>query len=624
MDVLLLYESSVESFVTAARASEYKDHLAERFYRLQGHHPGRGEIASWGHSLKAMADRCEEAGIGSAHVMVEYKLPLTEKRLDCMFLGSDGKDRDNTTIVELKQWTDAELSPLDGCIKIYGEVHLHPSAQVGDYTQYLSNTLEVFQNGGIDITGCVYMHNLQSLSGSTFGDPFYRGYTAQFPIFDRGREAALVDMLSSRFARGGGENLFRRVIDSKYRPSPRLLDHVAEMIKGNPVYTLLDEQKVAYEAVRAAVMGRLGDGKRAVIIEGGPGTGKSVIAMRLLADLASQTGRGGDRLKVNHATGSKAFTTNVRAVVGRGGEPLFRYFNSYATAGSDSLDVLICDEAHRIRRSSADRYHPRRTGPDRGQVDELLSVARVSAFFLDDHQVVRPGEIGTPDLIRRRADALGIPHQTIRLASQFRCVGSSAYIEWIEWLLGLRDVENRGWIEANEFEFRVFDSPACMEEELAVRASEGSRVRLVAGFCWPWSDPPSAGPLVADVVIGDWRRAWNRKEKGNPPSSHHAYTEWANTDRLWREQVGCIYSAQGMEWDYVGVILGPDLVRRNGKWVAQPKMSEDKTVRRSSQLARLLANTYRVLLTRGMRGCYVTVLDPETLDWVRTALKGAP
>ena len=147
-----------------------------------------------------------------------------------------------------------------------------------------------------------------------------------------------------------------------------------------------------------------------MIITGGPGSGKSVIALSLLGELARQ-GR-----TVIHATGSKSFTQTLRKVAGKGStrtKSLFKYFNQFMDAEKNGLEVLILDEAHRIRETSADRYTKAQFRTGRRQIDELLSAARVPVFLLDEHQVVRPGEMGTVAEIEAHAQALGLAiHKT--------------------------------------------------------------------------------------------------------------------------------------------------------------------------------------------------------------------
>jgi hypothetical protein len=372
---------------------------------------------------------------------------------------------------------------------------------------------------------------------------------------------------------------------------------------------LLDEQQVAYSLVlRAVEKARAGDGKTVVLVTGGPGSGKSVIALSLLGELSR---RGYASV---HATGSKAFTETLRRVAGKGNtniKNLFLYFNSFMAANPNDLDVLISDEAHRIRTSSVNRFTPARLRSEQRQIDELIDAARVPVFLLDEHQVVRPGEIGSTNVVEQAAADRGIPVERVDLDAQFRSGGSRAYEHWV---LRLLDLEPGGpvlWECDDSFELRVADGPEELERELALRQEEGFSARMTAGFCWPWSKPKD-GVLVDDVVIGQWKRPWNNPDErrlGDIP----ARSLWASEPGGFG-QVGCVYTAQGFEYDWNGVILGPDLVWRGDHFVSDVRESKDSAFRGKggADFDSFVRNIYKVLLTRGMRGTVICSTDAET------------
>ena len=361
-------------------------------------------------------------------------------------------------------------------------------------------------------------------------------------------------------------------------------------------------------------------------MEGGPGSGKSVIALSLLGELAR---RG---LTVHHATGSKAFTQTMRKYAGRGNkrvQGLFKYFNTYVGCQPRELDVLICDEAHRIRETGINRFTRTAQRERAGrQINELINVANVPVFLLDENQIVRPGEMGSLTEITAAAHALGCEVEVVRLYDQLRCGGSVWYDTWVARLLGLgRNPEPPiAWSKLagpldQGIALAAVDSPTALEGwVLNQRATHGGVARLAAGYCWRWSDPVGEGEqrrLVDDVKIGSLERPWNAKSEKRAvpgvPESHY----WA-TDSRGFDQVGCIYTAQGFEYDWSGVIFGPDLVRRDGMWVPRRSESKDPAVKRAADLhfAALIKNTYKVLLTRGMRGTAVFSTDPETQEFL--------
>jgi hypothetical protein len=297
---------------------------------------------------------------------------------------------------------------------------------------------------------------------------------------------------------------------------------------------------------------------------------------------------------------------------------MFKYFNQFMDAEPNDLDVLILDEAHRIRETSVDRYTKAQFRTGRPQVDELIAAARVPVFLLDEHQVVKPGELGTVADIERYAALLGLPEpRRVDLDAQFRCGGSEEYIVWLLRLLGLGDGEVHPWTGDPSFSVAVADTPQELEQILATKAEAGYGARISAGYCWPWSDPRDDGTLVPDVQLGDWSRPWNLKGDrsigGAPPAAL-----WA-TDPNGFGQVGCVYTAQGFEYDWNGVILGPDLVWRDGRFVTVRDANKDPAFRNrktvdDASFDRLVRNTYKVLLTRGMVGTVIYSPDPETRE----------
>jgi hypothetical protein len=414
------------------------------------------------------------------------------------------------------------------------------------------------------------------------------------------------------------------VVSGRFRPHPRLMNHVAAVIDNEPSFVLLDEQRVAANEIIAKVRARqLADRPSVVIVRGGPGTGKSLIAVHVMAELARQG------YTAVHATGSKAFTETLRKTVGRRAKDLFKYFNNFGNAEPGGIDLLVADEAHRIRESSNTRFTKKADRTDRPQIEELITAAKVAVFFIDDRQVVRSGETGSMALICDTAEALGASVSEHHLEAQFRCNGSDSFIRWVDNTLELERTNHVLWQADDPFVVSIVDSPEELANGIVAHTQAGETARLVAGYCWPWSDPNPDGTLVEDVAIGDWSMPWNarpdsRRLAPDIPASHY----WA-TDPGGLQQVGCVYTAQGFEFDHVGVIWGRDLVwRAREGWVLQPEHNKDTTARRGlakhpERFALLVAQTYRVLMTRGMRSCTLYFEDPETENFIRSRMEGA-
>jgi len=555
-------------------------------------------------------------------MLFEYQLPLTSKRADVVLVGEHPKTGGPSyLVVELKQWSNAErFEDSDTLVRIeqYGERPVtHPVLQVRGYCDYMLDFTSILADAPSSLAGVAYLHNA---TDSGVADLFRIPGDRLGSVFTGQRRSEFQDFLRTRFARGqGGAAYADALLSSRTAPSKQLLAVAADEVQRREMFVLLDEQQDAFNLVLHAVeRARRANDKTTVIISGGPGSGKSVIALSLLGELSRQ-GR-----TVIHATGSRSFTQTLRKVAGARAprvKKMFQYFNSFMGAEANDLDALILDEAHRIRETSVNRWTKAEFRSGRPQIDELIAAARVPVFLLDEFQVVRPGEQGTVEDIEANARARGIRVEKISLDAQFRCGGSEEYLLWVKRLLGLTPGGPIDWIGDPRFDVEVVDSPAEMEASLATRIDDGYSGRIAAGYCWPWSDPRPDGTLVRDVKIGGWSRPWNLKgdrSVGGAPAA----ALWA-TDPAGFDQVGCVYTAQGFEYDYAGVIIGPDLVWRDNAWVMVRSANKDPDFRNSNkvdnvQADRLIRNVYKVLLTRGMRGVAIHSVDRQTNDRLRT------
>ena len=554
------------------------------------------------------------AGLDDVQVLVEYQLPLTSYRADVVLVGAHPAGGVSAVIVENKQWTAGEIEDVVERVVVVGHRQLlHPQQQVANYAQYLRDFNQLASDGTLKVNGLAYLHNataaqLGGLRTAALAD------VAQFPLFSGDDDGALVEFLQGRLTPAGAAGACDAFLHARTRPSKRLLDHVQTQIKGQPVFTLLDEQQVVYDLVLHAVAeSRRSNTKKVVIVTGGPGTGKSVIALQLVAALAKQ-GR-----NISHVIGSRAFITTLRKLVGSRAGQLFRYTHVFGDAEPNELDAVIVDEAHRLRAVSTTRFTPKHKISGIPQVDELVQVARVPVFLLDEHQVVRPEEIGTVAAIRQAAVRNRAEVIQVDLNGQFRCAGSAGYIAWVDALLCLDGRQPQPWPPSDPFDLSVVDTPEALQAWVNAHAHAGHTARLSAGFCWPWSDPRADGTLVEDVQIGSWHLPWNAKPDKKAVDAPSA-SFWA-TDPRGVNQVGCIYTAQGFEYDYGAVILGADLVWRTDHWVADPTRSRDPVVKRAANFPELAKHTYKVLLTRGLLGCAIHSVDPKTQDFLHALVE---
>lgn len=608
---MFLLRASVSVLAKQASANQMVPHLTERFRKEFGHSPSPSEVLSWERSIPPLLGQLTDAGLEDVEVLVEYQLPRYSGRADVILLGEHPKGGPSCVVVENKQWSGVEVVDLESrLVTVPGVLGYEPSlpqVQVRGYVEHLQHFNRYLGEHPRSLAGCVYLHNAVSgrIAGLRHPD---LADLAVFPVFAADELASFRAFLTTHLAPASGAQVADDFLQSKVAPSKQLLQHTREAIAGNPQFTLLDEQQTAFEVVLRAVQhAKRADSKQAVIITGGPGSGKSVIAVALLGELAK---RGFD---VAHATGSRSFTKTLKKVVSRrfqGVADLFMFTNQFTVAERNGMDVLIVDEAHRIRNVTSWPRMPKAKRSGIGQADELVRAARVPVFLIDENQGVRPNEVGTVARIEEACASNGAVVQRVDLDGQFRCGGSEAYVRWVETLLGLREGAPEPWPGDDMFSLQLADSPLSMEAELRRENERGRVSRITAGFCWPWSKPRPDGSLVDDVVIDSWRRPWNLKSdkvvQGVPPA-----VLWA-TESAGFGQVGCVYTAQGFEYEYGGVIIGPDLVWRDGHWVADRSASRDPDIRNTEDFDRLVRNVYKVLLTRGLNGCVIYSVDAET------------
>jgi DUF2075 family protein len=613
-----LYEGAITDFNKAVLANEIADRIGRSFEQYYRHRVNPSEFRAWQQSLNFLKNSFEFSGLVENRIIIEYELPYSTRRIDALIFGRDHSQNDSVVLMELKQWSNENVADCeaDGNVIVdfgrFKKEQAHPSLQVQGYHYDLKDFLTIFgEKPEIALQSCAYCHNYaREGQNPVLFLPKFKKESDEFPVFTKEDTQALGVYLKERLSAGDGFELFGRFVTSPIRPSKRLLDHTSEMIGKQQIFNLIDDQIAAYNSImhKAKKLAQT-DRKSMVIVKGGPGTGKSVIALEVMGELMRQ-GK-----TVFHATGSSAFTNTLRKLVGTRANRLFKFFNSFITTEPNSIEVLICDEAHRVRKTSNSRHTPRGDRSNLPQIDELFRVAKLNIFFMDENQIVRPEEIGSVSLIKEAALRFGIKEEDIgefELKTQFRCSGSDAYLQWLDRVLGISDAENASFDA--RMQFKIFSNPSDMMTEIRNRNREKKNsARIVAGFCWPWSKPNSDGTLVNDVRIGDFAMPWEKKD---------TFWKWA-TDDSGMEQVGTVYTAQGFEFDYIGVIFGNDLIYDSEKqhWRSVSENSNDTQVKRKNpHLARHLQNVYRVLMSRAHRGVYVHFMDKETENHFRNAL----
>lgn len=621
---MLIYQDTTQQFINDVRESRISDIMTNNFSLHSGYSPIYSLVNSWQNSLSRVRDLIEIAGLDDNMIALEYEVPYNQNRIDCLLFGKGKDNIENIVLIELKQWSAVDaLEDIGNYVETYtggaSRVVPHPSQQVEGYHNYLKGFVAEFdEEPPLMLFSCAYCHNYKKEDEKGLFNHTYQRLIDKFPIYCKDDVRVLASRIKDLLADGEGFEIFNRFMQSPIRPSKKLLENVSKVIKNEVVFSLLNEQLVAKNLIWSKVnrAGRQKE-KSVIIVHGGPGTGKSVIAVNILAE-AARRGK-----NVFYGCKSKPFIEGLKKLVGRDGALLFS--NLYRFLPSklqvDELDLLLIDEAHRIEKSSNHRYTKAEDRTDMPQVDQLIRAAKTSVFFIDDRQNVRSQEIGSSKLIQTIAKNCGCTLSEVTLETQYRCMGSNNYLLWLESVLGYSDTKST--LSKNDiFDFRIFDSPQAIYDELSLKENEKTNsARMVAGFCWPWSkELDQDGNLVKDVKIGNFAMPW--ETHGNitkPPSGFVKWYEWAYRPEGFK-QVGCIYTAQGFEFDYVGVIIGNDLCydKETDSLKADITATEDPTLKKSKEnFEHHVKNIYRTLMTRGMKGCYVYFTDKETEQYFR-------
>lgn len=619
---MIVYQKRKDAFLDDAFRRDIETVILDAMKQRSGRTVGAAEVRSWKESLMCMAKVLNDDAIpDDAGVAIEYSIPQTAKRIDFILSGRDDQGTDRIVIVELKQWAEARRTEKDGIVVTRfagGEQEVsHPSYQAWSYAALLEDFNDAVHTGGIRLEPCAYLHNYEP--DGVIDDPFYGRYTDRAPLFLRGdAERDKLRAFIRRWVRTGdrGETIWR-IDGGRIRPSKMLADSLVGMLKGKDEFVLIDDQKLVFETAIAAARRAESGRKQVLIVEGGPGTGKTVLAINLLATLM-QTDlvcRYVSKNAAPRAVYEAKLTGEMTATRIRN---LFSGSGAFMNAEPDSWDVLIVDEAHRLNEKSG---LFKNLGDH--QAKEIIAAAKCVVFFVDDDQRVTLQDIGQRAALQDWATALGAQVTTATLASQFRCSGSDGYLAWLDDALQVRPTANNT-LDTDEFDFRVFDSPAALHAAIAERNRFANKARVVAGYCWKWVSKKKPEKFDIEMPEHGYLRRWNLDQDGS----------------LWIiaadsvEEVGCIHTCQGLELDVVGVIIGPDMVVRDGKVVTRPELraSSDKSLQglkkqlkidpdaMRTQADQIVKNTYRTLMTRGIKGCWVYCTDPETAAWFRSRL----
>ena len=581
------------------------------------------EVESWHNSMQFMRNIVDDPEIADdVQVAIEYNIPQTSKRVDFIIIGADQGGRDSIVIVELKQWSKAEKvdDEMHYSVRTYvandNRIVCHPSYQAYSYSRFLINYSQEIQDKHISLVPCAYLHNYYPEYKSVLSDSIYREWYSAAPFFVRNETdefSAFVKKFVTKKSAGG--DLLYLIENGRIRPTKSLQDALTSMLKGVPEFMLLDEQAVCYDMCLRTMLQCLKDRKkRTVVIQGGPGTGKSVLAVNLLVKLIN------DSLNSAYVTKNSAPRQAFLTLLTQGHannladiRHLFRSPFGLNQCGENTYDCLIVDEAHRLVKQMY------RDQGGENQVKECIHASLLSIFLIDEDQAVTTKDIGSIAEIRKWCELEGsrlIMNQDTRLVSQFRCNGSDAYIQFIDSLL--QRTEESVFVDTSElyYDFRVFDDPTEMRNALREINQVANKARMVAGYCYDWNVKYGRGDVDIELP-GGFQAKWNLAED----------SIWAINPRSF-EEVGCIHTAQGLEFDYVGVLIGKDLffdpatgrVKTDKTAISHDDRSSGIRSASDAEARRLILNTYKTLLTRGQKGCFVYCEDPRLRDYIKSRL----
>lgn len=606
---MIVYQSTKTDFENNVLSGEVEQIILKNFQEKLNKSTSPKEIEAWRNSLHYMHTVLSDSGIPpETGVIIECQIPYTSKRIDFVLTGEDQERKPHVIIVELKQWTSASLTDKDGIVKTALGKGLHetshPSYQAWSYATLLSDFSETVYTENITLKPCAFLHNYEE--DTVIRNPFYQEYLDKAPVFLKKDILKLREFIKAFVKYGDQGEIMYRIDQGRIKPSKQLADSLSNMIKGSREFLLIDDQKLIYETALHMDSKAKAEGKKVLIVKGGPGTGKSVVAINLLVELTKR-----EKL-VQYVTKNAApravYQSKLTGTLKKSRfNALFQGSGTYHSTPPNTFDVLVVDEAHRLNAKSGMFQNI-----GENQVMEIIRSAKTSVFFIDENQKVTLKDIGTIDEIRKWATQQNAETVEMELASQFRCNGSDGYLAWIDHVLQIRETANTN-LDGIDYDFKVFDSPSAMRDAIFEKNKEANRARLVAGYCWDWVSQKDTKKTDIHFPQYGFAMPWN--------FAVESYLWSIKADSV--KEVGCIHTCQGLELDYVGVIIGEDMIYRDDQVLVDPSkrsrmdssikgyktLLKKDPVRAREEIKLLVKNTYRTLMTRGMKGCYVWCED---------------
>jgi len=609
---MIVYDGLKTDFLSSCENDSIAIEIEENIFSKLGRHTPKAEFRSWENSLNYMYKVLNDDEIPSdAGVAIEYNIPQTSKRVDFIISGYGTGSAPEMVIVELKQWESLnEVTGTDALVDTFtGGANrrvVHPSYQAWSYSQLIRDYNASVQDRRVKLSPCACLHNYIRHENDPLDAKQYEEYIEEAPAYTKGQLPELRDFIKKSIRKGDNKEVLYLVDHGKIRPSKSLQNAIGSMLKGNREFVMIDEQKVAYEEIlRLSLKSQKDFKKRTIIVQGGPGTGKTVIAVNLLAELTQK-----DQMVQYVSKNSAPRQVYLKKLKGQmkksSVDNMFKGSGTYTEVGNNVAHTLLVDEAHRLNEKSG-MFH----NLGENQIKEIIHAAFCSVFFIDESQRVTMDDIGSIAEIEKWAKEEGSEIHYLELQSQFRCNGSDGYLAWLDDVLDIRETANYD-LEGIDYDIRICDSPSEMRELVIEKNKISNRARVLAGYCWEWIKSGQNDTNCHDIKIGDFEMSWNLGS-GDP---------FAVSDTSINE-VGCIHTSQGLEFDYVGVIVGDDIRYEDGKVITdftkrartdQSLKGIKKLYSKSPEEAKrradeIIKNTYRTLMTRGMKGCYIYCTD---------------
>ncbi len=581
-----------------------------------------GSVRSWANSLPELAKILEENEINKdVEVAVEFIIQPVQSRIDVLICGKDDNGQDNLVIIELKQWSDVIESSLQYHIFTNGgrgeDDYWHPSYQAMNYAGLLKNFNCYIQEHNVKIDPCSFLHNLGDNYRDLMNNRELFPFVEECPLYLNNNKTELAEFIKNNIS-FPSEKLLYNIEHSKSHPSPKIGEQLSGALEGNPFFSYTEEQfYVVSRIVQFVEDSKKYGERRTVIVRGGPGTGKSIIAINVLGQLVK--GRNGKNYDAVYYTQNKAPRNYyTKELIGEGNyklngvKALFRSPVSIYHEKGAVHDCGLFDEAHRMYEWKGGTGIPK----DYNLIEATIKRSLVSVYFIDEDQAVTVYDMATIQYLKKISGKLGSKvYELPTLKHQFRTLGGNQYINTIRSILGYDNEFVPFDVGNSDYDFKVFDSPTKMRDEIRAHDSIFGKSRLVAGYDYEWESKTNNEKYDIILENGNFKSQWNLN-LGEDYS-------WLYDEKS-VDQVGCIHTCQGLDLEYCGVIIGKDMTFDGEKIVfdqtklAKSDRSSGIRTCKSELAEKLIRNTYNVLLTRGMRGTYVYCEDEKLRDYIRS------